>query len=177
MPMSLALQLCPRRSCCRAGCRSTCANRSASWRSSSASAPVVEPLSLDEAFLDVRGTERLFGQAREVRCRDPRGDRGRDRAHRIGRHRREQVPGCSSVFAKPNGVCEIRDDEKVARLAVLPVRMLFGVGRRTEQLLTAAGIRTIGDVQRASEASLRQVVGSNGAWRCARSPMARTRGR
>jgi DNA polymerase IV len=122
--------------------------------------PWVEPLSLDEAFLDVRGAVRLFGPPVEI-------------GHRIRREVRRQVDlPCSvgvgptksvakllSARAKPDGLLHWPAHEVAERLRPLPVSDLWGAGPRTVERLHAYGFTTIGLVADADRRTLQRVVG------------------
>ncbi|HME71477.1 MAG TPA: DNA polymerase IV [Myxococcota bacterium] len=127
-------------------------------------APRVEGLSLDEAFLDLTGTERLLGPAAEV------AKRLRAAVHQetglvvsVGIAPVKLVAKIASDLAKPDGLIEVRSGEVEAFLAPLPVGRLWGVGPVTEARLVAAGYRTVGDLARADVAGLRPVLGDWGA--------------
>jgi DNA polymerase IV len=128
--------------------------------------PLVEPLSLDEAFLDVSGSRALFGTPWEI---------ARRLRERIARELRlpasagiatvKFVAKIASDVAKPNGQREVPEMETRAFLAPLPVGRLWGVGGKTESTLRALGIRTIGDLAaRPADEMERQVPGSRGLW-------------
>jgi DNA polymerase-4 len=111
--------------------------------------PSVEGLSLDEAFLDLTGSERLMGPAREV------GERLRARVRSdldlpisVGIGPVKMVAKIASGAAKPDGLCEVRPGEVRAFLDPLPVRAIWGVGAIGEQRLQAAGFLTLGDLAR-----------------------------
>ncbi len=109
--------------------------------------PLVEPLSLDEAFLDVSGSLGLFGDPDRVASLI----RGRI-ANEVGLPASAGIASTKFVakiasdFAKPNGQYRVRDEETVAFLAKLPISRLWGVGKKTEDVLLGFGIRTIGDL-------------------------------
>ncbi|HBZ68687.1 MAG TPA: DNA polymerase IV [Deltaproteobacteria bacterium] len=126
--------------------------------------PRVEGLSLDEAFLDLTGTERLLGPAAEV------GRRLRAAVREetglvvsVGIAPVKLVAKIASDLAKPDGLLEVRPREVEAFLAPLPVGRLWGVGPVTEARLLAAGYRTVGDLARADTPALRPVLGDWGA--------------
>jgi len=126
--------------------------------------PRVEGLSLDEAFLDFTGTERLLGPAVEV------GERLRATVHQetglvvsVGIAPVKLVAKIASDLAKPDGLIEVRPREVETFLAPLPVGRLWGVGPVTEARLVAAGYRTLGDLARADVTALRPVLGDWGA--------------
>src|SRR5262249_8419095 len=123
--------------------------------------PLIDPISIDEAFLDVTGSQSLFGPAPEIgraikrRIRDEVG-----LVASIGVAPNKFLAKLASDLEKPDGFVVIAQEEAEARLAPLPVSRLWGVGKKTEAVLTAAGIHTIGDVVRADHARLERLVGS-----------------
>lgn len=111
--------------------------------------PLVEGLSLDEAFLELTGTERLFGPAAEV----ARRIRSEIRAEvslpaSAGIASSKHVAKIATDFAKPDGQHEVPPGAERAFLAPLPVGRLLGVGPKLEATLLRRGLRTIGDLQR-----------------------------
>jgi DNA polymerase-4 len=138
--------------------------------------PLVEGLSLDEAFLDVTGTERLFGPALEV----ARALRVAVRAETglavsVGIAPVKLVAKIASDLAKPDGLLAVEPGEVVSFLSPLPVGRIWGVGPVAQARLAAHGIGSIGDLARAPDALLREVLGSWGtqAARLARGEDAR----
>ncbi len=125
--------------------------------------PLIEPLSLDEAFLDVTGSRALFGAAAaiatELRARIRR-EVGLPASAGIADVK--FVAKIASDFAKPNGQKEVPPGTSKAFLAPLPVSRLWGVGPKTEEILVRAGLKTIGDVARHDLAWLVQKLGSGG---------------
>jgi DNA polymerase IV len=122
--------------------------------------PLVEPLSLDEAFLDVAGAVRLFGEPPQI-------------AQMIRERVREQVDlPCSvgvgptksvakllSGKAKPDGLLHWPADEVVARLRPLPVRDLWGAGPKTVERLESFGLHTVGAIADTDLRTLQRLVG------------------
>ena len=109
--------------------------------------PLVEPLSLDEAFLDVTASRNLFGTpaqiAEEIRRRI------RSELHltaSAGISAVKFVSKIASDLAKPDGLKEVPADQTVSFLAALPVSRLWGVGPKIEEVLKGVGIKTIGDI-------------------------------
>ena len=107
--------------------------------------PLVEPLSLDEAFLDVEGSERLFGDAIQV------GHGIKDDILRetglvasIGIAPSKFLAKLASDLDKPDGFRVILPDQVREVLDPLPVRKIFGVGERTAKRLEALGVKTVG---------------------------------
>jgi DNA polymerase-4 len=117
--------------------------------------PLVEGLSLDEAFLDVTGSRALFGEpaaiAAEVKARI-RARTGLTAS--VGVAHNKLLAKIASDLRKPDGLCVIAPDEVAAVLDVLPIRRLSGIGAKTAARLDAAGIATFGDLRHASDAVL-----------------------
>jgi len=111
--------------------------------------PLVEPLSIDEAFLDLTGTHRLMGEPIDT-CRTLR-QRVRDELSltaSVGLAPNKFLAKLASDLDKPDGLTVIAHDAVEARLAPLPIGRLWGVGPVTERKLHAIGVRMIGDLQR-----------------------------
>ncbi len=124
--------------------------------------PLVEPISLDEAFLDLSGTERLLGPPRvagEALRRAVRDEL--DLAVSVGIAPTKMVAKIASDEAKPDGLCEVLPEHVRDFLDPLPVGRLWGVGPVAEARLHAAGIRTIGALARGDAESLRKLVGES----------------
>jgi len=126
--------------------------------------PLVEPLSLDEAFLDVTGTERLFGAplalARTIKRRI--GDEVQLTAS-AGVAPNKFLAKLASDLGKPDGLVEVRAGEEGAFLRDLPVERLWGVGRVTADELRRMGIGTIGQLARVPVSLLERGFGKAGA--------------
>jgi DNA polymerase-4 len=126
--------------------------------------PAVEGLSLDEAFLDLTGTERLLGPAREVGerlRREVRAETGL--AVSVGIAPVKLVAKIASDLAKPDGLLEVEPGRIREFLDPLPVGRLWGVGPVAEARLARAGIRTIGALASARPEALRAALGDWGA--------------
>jgi DNA polymerase-4 len=107
--------------------------------------PEVEPLSLDEAFLDVTGAVRRLGSPREIA--DALRTRIREAEHlpcSIGVASTKFVAKLASARAKPDGLLVIPRESTLAFLHPLPIGALWGVGDKTEAALTQIGLQTIG---------------------------------
>jgi nucleotidyltransferase/DNA polymerase involved in DNA repair len=109
--------------------------------------PLVEPLSLDESFLDVTGSERLFGPAlqiaREIKQRI-RESTGLTASAGIAPNK--FLAKIASDLRKPDGLVEIQPEEVQDFLRDLPISRLWGVGKRTEEVLQAMGILRVGQL-------------------------------
>lgn len=125
--------------------------------------PLIEPLSLDEAFLDVTASMNLFGAPAEIARRIRKEIAAElNLPASAGIASVKFVAKIASDLAKPNGQREVPAEATVAFLAKLPVSRLWGVGPKTEEELTRAGLKTIGDVAARDEAWLEQRLGSQG---------------
>jgi DNA polymerase-4 len=125
--------------------------------------PLVEMASIDEAYLDMTGTERLYGpplRAAHLLHQRMKAETGLNCS--IGIAASRLVAKISSDQAKPNGVLWVIPGEEAAFLAPLDVRKVPGVGKVTEKQLHALGIRQIGDLARLDEAFLEQRFGKWG---------------
>jgi len=125
--------------------------------------PLVEPLSLDEAFLDVTGSRGLFGSPGAI-AEHIRGRIARELAlpASAGIAAVKLVAKIASDLAKPDGQKEVPPGETAAFLAPLPVARLPGVGPRFEQTLRGLGLYTIGDIATRDPAWLRTALGDAG---------------
>ncbi|MGP1407388.1 DNA polymerase IV [Selenomonas sp.] len=126
--------------------------------------PLVEPLSIDEAFLDVTGMELLTPSPRDY-AEKLKAEILQKTAlvASVGIAPNKFLAKLASDLEKPDGLVEIRAEEAAALLAPLSVRRLWGVGKRTEEKLAALGLKTIGDMQRADEKRLARAVGIRAA--------------
>jgi DNA polymerase-4 len=122
--------------------------------------PLVEGVSLDEAFLDLAGTERLVGPPVEV-GHDLRAAVRRE-TQLAGRLRVKMVAKIASDLAKPDGLLAVEPAEVREFLEPLPVGRIWGVGPVARSRLRARGIETIGELARAPEPELRAALGSFG---------------
>ncbi|MEV1146789.1 DNA polymerase IV [Micromonospora sp. NPDC049799] len=126
--------------------------------------PLVEPLSMDEAFLDVAGARRLFGPpatiARRIRERVA-GEEGLTCS--VGVAPSKFVAKLGSTRAKPDGLLVIPADQVLDFLHPLPVSALWGVGERSAETLRRLGLTTIGDLAEAPYGMLRKALGEASA--------------
>jgi len=124
---------------------------------------LVEPLSVDEAFLDVGGAIRRLGSPEEIggmirrRVRDELGITAS-----VGIAASKFVAKIASTRCKPDGLLLIGPDETVPYLHSLPVNALWGVGAKTDEVLARMGIRTVADVAATPLSSLRKLLGASG---------------
>ena len=125
--------------------------------------PSVEALSLDEAFLDMTGAERLFGPPERMAraLKDAVFDAVQLRVS-VGAGPSKYVAKVASDFGKPDGLLVVPPDEVLTFLHPLPVERLWGVGPKTYERLQAMGLNTIADVARMDRRALVQALGSLG---------------
>ncbi len=122
--------------------------------------PLVEGLSIDEAFLDVRGLERLAGPPTEIAVRLQRRIlREVGLPITVGVARTKFLAKVASAVAKPNGLLVVPPDDELGFLHPLPVERLWGVGRVTAAKLHSRGLRTVGQVARLDEGLLVYMLG------------------
>ena len=122
--------------------------------------PDVEALSIDEAFLDVRGLERISGTPPEIAARlrrEVRAEVGLPIS--VGVARTKFLAKVASAVAKPDGLLVVPPDEELAFLHPLPVERLWGVGRVTAAKLRARGIGTVRQVAELDEGTLDAMLG------------------
>lgn len=111
--------------------------------------PLVEPLSLDEAFLDVTASEQLFGSARDIAQRiKTKIQTDTQLTASAGVASNKFVAKIASDMQKPNGLVEVAEKDILSFIHPLPVTKIWGVGRVTAQTLYSMGVRTIGDLAR-----------------------------
>jgi DNA polymerase-4 len=122
--------------------------------------PLVEPIALDEAFLDIGGAVLLFGDPPTI------AERIRERVRQelgiscsVGVAPNKFVAKLASQAAKPDGLIVVPATEVEAFLHPLPVSMLWGAGEKTEEILSRLGVRTIGELSEVPESILARVLG------------------
>ena len=134
--------------------------------------PLVEPLSIDEAFLDLSGTQRVHGMIpAKVLARFARDvERNIGITVSVGLSVNKFLAKIASDLDKPRGFAALDQDEARTMLADKPVGFIFGVGPATQERLAQRGFRTIADLQRADETELMKQFATDGRrlWRLAR---------
>lgn len=122
--------------------------------------PLVEPLSVDEAFLDVGGLRRVSGTPVQIGARlraDVRDQVGLPIT--VGIARTKFLAKVASQEAKPDGLLLVPPDQELGFLHPLPVRRLWGVGAKTADKLHVHGITTVAEVAELGESTLASMVG------------------
>ncbi|MER2135360.1 MAG: DNA polymerase IV [Arthrobacter sp.] len=125
--------------------------------------PLVEPLSVDEAFLDIAGSMRRLGPPRRI------GELVRSRVSQelgitasVGIASTKFVAKIASTKSKPNGLLLVPRDETISFLHALDVSALWGVGAKTREALARVGINTVSDVAHTPPAVLQKLLGATG---------------
>jgi DNA polymerase-4 len=126
--------------------------------------PLVQPLSLDEAFLDVSGATRLLGSPARIgqRIRLQVAEQQQITCS-VGVAPNKFLAKLASVQSKPDGLLVIPADRVLEFLHPLPVSALWGVGERTGQTLSRLGLRTVGDIARTPVSALEAELGTAAA--------------
>ena len=155
MPMARARRLCPQATVLPPDHALYSSISAAVMETFRSVTPVIEPLSLDEAFLDVSGAVRLLGSPAVI------GQHVRDTVHdeqgitcSVGVAPTKFVAKLASGLAKPDGMVVVPRDEVVPFVQQLPVGALWGVGERTEEALMRLGLRTVADIAHTPLATL-----------------------
>ncbi len=164
MPMFQALKLCPQAVVVKPRFPAYVEASRAIRAMMEALTPAIEPLSLDEAFMDLTGTARLHGASPAAlmaglvrRMETELGLTGS-----VGLSHNKFLAKIASDLDKPRGFSVIGRAETVGFLAPKPVRIIWGVGTATQTALESAGIRTIADLRRWDRADLTARFGSMG---------------
>jgi DNA polymerase-4 len=141
-------------------------------RAMQALTPLVEPLSIDEAFLDLSGTQRVHGMIpAKVLARFAQTiEREIGVTVSVGLSCNKFLAKIASDLDKPRGFATLDQDDARTLLADKPVNFIFGVGPATQERLVQRGFRLVADLQRADEAELMKQFGAEGQrlWRLAR---------
>jgi DNA polymerase-4 len=160
MPMARARRLCPQASVIQPDHHLYSRISAAVMATFETITPVVEPLSLDEAFLDVAGSVRRLGSPARI------GQLIRDTVHdeqgitcSVGVAPTKFVAKLASGLAKPDGMVVVPRDEVVTFVQQLPVGALWGVGDKTEEALVRLGLHTVADIAHTPLQTLRRALG------------------
>lgn len=132
--------------------------------------PLVEPLSLDEAFLDVTGSESLFGNSADIGRQIKQRIRSElNLTASVGVASNKFVAKIASALKKPDGFVVVEAGEIQAFLDPLPVGRLWGVGKVTDQVFERLRVRTIGQLRQMPLARLSELFGASGEhyWKLA----------
>jgi DNA polymerase-4 len=127
--------------------------------------PWVEPISLDEAFLDVTGSQKLLGTGREIAVAiRKKVEEQEGITCSVGIAPSKFIAKLASANCKPNGMLEITSDRILTFLHPLPIQAMWGVGPKTAEVLERLGLRTIEDIAKLPRSTLIRALGeANGA--------------
>jgi len=165
MPMRAALQRCPHAVCVRPRMQRYQEVSRTVFGVFHEITPLVEGLSLDEAFLDVTASQALLGDAIEIAQRIKRRIRElTGLTASVGVASNKLVAKIASDLHKPDGLTVVTAHSQRALLDALSVRKLPGLGRKTGAKVEAAGIRTLGELRSAPDALLWPLFGRYSAW-------------
>ena len=160
MPMREALRRCPEAVCVRPRMSHYAAVSQQIFAVFHEFTPLVQGLSLDEAFLDVTASTGAFGPAEQI-AREIK-QRIRERTAltaSVGVAPNKLVAKIASDLRKPDGLVVVRPEDVRSLLDPLPIRKLFGLGAKTAPRVEALGILTLGELSRANTSRLRLVFG------------------
>ncbi|MFM1952118.1 MAG: hypothetical protein RJA33_912 [Actinomycetota bacterium] len=122
--------------------------------------PIVEPISLDEAFLDVTGAQKLLGSGRDIaRAIREKVLEQEGITCSVGIASNKFIAKLASQHCKPDALLEITDDRVLEFLHPLPVSAMWGVGPKTGEALQRLGLHTIGDIAATPRATLIRALG------------------
>ncbi|MEP6629416.1 MAG: DNA polymerase IV, partial [Lapillicoccus sp.] len=160
MPMARARRLCPQGVVLQPDFTRYAQISDAIMATFHAVTDIVEPLSLDEAFLDIAGARRRLGAPTRIAqwVRDTVADE-QGITCSVGVASTKFVAKLASGLAKPDGMIVVPREEVLGFLHQLPVGALWGVGERTEEALTRLGLRTVADIAHTPVETLRRALG------------------
>jgi DNA polymerase-4 len=122
--------------------------------------PLVEPLSLDEAFLDVTGSKKLKGTGREIAVEIRKQIEEQEGITcSVGIAPSKFIAKLASQHCKPNGLLEITEDRILEFLHPLPVSAIWGVGPKTAESLERLGLKTVSDIANTKRSTLVRALG------------------
>lgn len=163
MPISRAYRLCPRAVFLPVDMERYAAASKGIYRIFESFTPDIEPIGIDEAFLDITHSHHLFGTPLET-CRALKkrifSEHGLTAS--VGLAPTMMAAKIASDLRKPDGLVEVRPEGLIGFLWPLEIRRLWGLGRKSEAALHAIGIRTIGDLAQYSVRELERLFGRSG---------------
>jgi DNA polymerase-4 len=170
MPVRAALQRCPQAICVRPRIGYYQQVSKQIFQVFHEFTPLVEGLSLDEAFLDVTHSQAALGNAEHIAVQIKRLIRERTQlAASVGVAPNKLVAKIASDLRKPDGLLIVRSEDITTLLDPLPITRLFGIGAKTAPRLTALGLHTFRDLRLARESLLKPVFGKHTAQLQARA--------
>jgi len=163
MPLSTACRLCPQATFIE-GSFSKYRDASQKFMAILADfSPFLEPVSLDEAYLDATGFESIYGSIHQMAIAIKQRIKVElELCASIGIASSKVVAKVASELSKPDGLLEVADGEERSFLAPLPIAALPGIGKKTERILNGLGISTIGEISSMPLDALKSHFGASG---------------
>ncbi len=164
MPTSQAMRLCPQAIFVRGRMERYCDKSAEVMAIFREFSPEVQRISIDEAFLDMTGTERLFGPpgASASRLKE-RVTEETGLTVSVGIAPNRYLAKIASGLSKPNGLVEILPGEEESFMLARPLKDVWGVGEKTRERLEGAGLKSVRDIKECPEALLATILGQAGA--------------
>jgi len=170
MPISFAFRRCPQAVYLRGNMKKYASESRRIFKILEIFTPDIEPISIDEGFLDISSSYHLFGSPVET-CRKIKDTikQKTGLTASIGMAPNKMTAKIASDLEKPDGFVIVSQDKLLHFLHPLPVEKLWGVGKRTLEILKKHGIKTIGNLACCDVNKLRQLLGKNGVhvWKLA----------
>ena len=163
LPISIAYRKCPHAIFLRGNMRKYVRVSRQVFQVLESFSPDIEPISIDEAFVDISGSYHLFGTPAETCIKIKKAIlAATGLTASIGLAPNKMTAKIASDLEKPNGLVIVEEEKLLDFLHPLPVGKLWGVGKRTKEEFAHLGIKTIGDIARRDIQELRQIFGKNG---------------
>lgn len=170
MPISFAYQRCPDAIFLRGSMRKYVEVSKQVFKALERFTPDIEPISIDEAFLDITGSYHLFGSP-EATCQQIKAAIKRETqlTASIGMAPNKMTAKIASDLEKPDGLVIVSQEHLLDFLHALPVSKLWGIGKKAQESMDKLGIQSIGDLARRDKKELIRLFGKNGAhlWKLA----------
>jgi DNA polymerase-4 len=128
--------------------------------------PLIEPISVDEAFIDMTGTEKLFGSPRDAALQiKQRIKKDQQLTASVGIAPNKFLAKIASDLNKPDGITDapFEPDKIIEWLAPMNVQKIWGVGKKSAEVLSRLGVSTVSDLQKLSQQYLHERFGASGA--------------
>ena len=170
MPISIAYKKCPDGIFLRPDMEKYCRSSRQIFGILEKFTPNIEPVSIDEAFMDITGSFHLFGTPHETCCMIKRSIKDEtDLTASIGMAPNKMTAKIASDLGKPDGLVTVTENELLEFLHPLPVEKLWGIGEKTRLSLKNIGINSVGDLARRDISEIERIFGKNGChvWQLA----------
>lgn len=163
MPMTRAVVLCPHAIFLRGNMRRYAEKSREVMHILDDFSPSVQQISIDEAFIDMTGTERLFGSPEgSARALKEKVHNGTGLTISVGVAPNRYVAKIASGFSKPDGLVIVKSGEESAFMRALKLKDVWGIGAKTRERLEGAGLPTVAEILSCSESLLQSILGTAG---------------